>query len=59
MSVIGPRPQLVRDLVVFSTPFDLDSVDFLNSIGQSLWKIPSGEITNLPYLKRISCAFKW
>ena len=38
-------------LVVFSTPFDLDSVDFLNSIGQSLWKIPSGEITNLPYLK--------
>ena len=40
-------------LVVFSTPFDLDSVDFLNSIGQSLWKIPSGEITNLPYLKRI------
>ena len=40
-------------LVVFSTPFDLDSVDFLNSIGQSLWKIPSGEITNLPSLKRI------
>ena len=40
-------------LVVFSTPFDLDSVDFLNSIGQSLRKIPSGEITNLPYLKRI------
>ena len=40
-------------LVVFSTPFDLDSVDFLDSIGQSLWKIPSGEITNLPYLKRI------
>ncbi|MCB5434351.1 N-acetylneuraminate synthase [Blautia faecis] len=40
-------------LVVFSTPFDLESIDFLNSIGQSLWKIPSGEITNLPYLKRI------
>lgn len=40
-------------LVVFSTPFDLGSVDFLDSIGQSLWKIPSGEITNLPYLKRI------
>lgn len=40
-------------LVVFSTPFDMGSVDFLDSIGQSLWKIPSGEITNLPYLQRI------
>lgn len=40
-------------LVVFSTPFDMRSVDFLDSIGQSLWKIPSGEVTNLPYLQRI------
>ncbi len=40
-------------LIVFSTPFDMESVDFLNSIGQTLWKIPSGEITNLPYLKKI------
>ena len=40
-------------LVVFSTPFDMGSVEFLDSIGQSLWKIPSGEITNLPYLQRI------
>lgn len=40
-------------LAVFSTPFDLGSVDFLNSIGQKLWKIPSGEITNLPYLEKI------
>ncbi len=40
-------------LVVFSTPFDLKSVEFLDSIGQRLWKIPSGEITNLPYLERI------
>jgi len=40
-------------LVVFSTPFDLGSVEFLDSIGQTLWKIPSGEITNLPYLQRI------
>ena len=36
-----------------STPFDIDSVDFLSSIGCRLWKIPSGEITNLPYLERI------
>ncbi len=40
-------------LVVFSTPFDLGSVEFLDSIGQNLWKIPSGEITNLPYLEKI------
>ncbi len=40
-------------LVVFSTPFDLASVEFLDSIEQKLWKIPSGEITNLPYLERI------
>ena len=40
-------------LVVFSTPFDLGSIDFLDSIGQKLWKIPSGEVTNLPYLERI------
>lgn len=40
-------------LVVFSTPFDMKSIDFLESTGQSIWKIPSGEITNLPYLERI------
>ncbi len=42
-----------KGLVVFSTPFDLGSVDFLESVGQRLWKIPSGEITNLPYLEKI------
>ena len=40
-------------LVAFSTPFDMGSVDFLDSIGQRIWKIPSGEITNLPYLEKI------
>ena len=40
-------------LIVFSTPFDMESIDFLESIGQNIWKIPSGEITNLPYLERI------
>jgi len=40
-------------LVVFSTPFDMGSIDFLDSIGQVLWKIPSGEVTNLSYLERI------
>lgn len=40
-------------LQVFSTAFDLDSIAFLHSIGQNIWKIPSGEITNLPYLEKI------
>ncbi len=38
----------------FSTAFDLDSVDFLSTLKLGLWKIPSGEITNYPYLKRIA-----
>lgn len=37
-----------------STPFDLESVDFLFQMGISQWKIPSGEITNLPYLIKIA-----
>lgn len=41
-------------LDVFSTPFDMNSVDFLESNNQKLWKIPSGEITNLPMLERIA-----
>lgn len=40
-------------LETFSTPFDMGSVDFLENEGQKIWKIPSGEITNLPYLERI------
>ncbi len=36
-----------------STPFDLDSIDLLENIGMSQYKIPSGEITNLPYLRKI------
>lgn len=37
-----------------STPFDLDSIDFLNTIDMPFWKIPSGEVTNLPYLIALS-----
>ena len=40
-------------LLWFSTGFDLKSLRFLADIGQSVWKIPSGEITNLPYLEAI------
>lgn len=37
-------------ITFLSTPFDFDSIEFLNSIDMPFWKIPSGEITNLPYL---------
>ncbi len=43
-----------RGVKFFSTAFDLDSIDFLASLHLGLWKIPSGEITNYPYLKRIA-----
>ena len=36
-----------------STPFDLTTIDLLSGIGLTTWKIPSGDITNLPYLKKI------
>lgn len=41
-------------ITFLSTPFDLESIDFLDQIGMHLWKIPSGEITNLPYLVKIA-----
>ncbi|MFC1504048.1 N-acetylneuraminate synthase [Spirochaetota bacterium] len=36
-----------------SSPFDLDSIDMLHNLGLAVFKIPSGEITNYPYLKKI------
>lgn len=41
-------------LDTFSTPFDMESIAFLEQEGQAIWKIPSGEITNLPYLERVA-----
>ncbi len=38
----------------FSSAFDMDSIDLLASLGLDRWKIPSGEITNLPYLRKIA-----
>ncbi|MEE1250762.1 MAG: N-acetylneuraminate synthase [Lachnospiraceae bacterium] len=43
-----------KGIIFLSTPFDLDSIDFLQEINIPFWKIPSGEITNLPYLIRIA-----
>ncbi|MEG0681861.1 MAG: N-acetylneuraminate synthase [Eubacterium sp.] len=37
-----------------STPFDLESIVFLNQLEMPFWKIPSGEITNYPYLVKIA-----
>ena len=38
----------------FSTAFDFESMDYLHSLNLGLWKIPSGEVTNYPFLKRIA-----
>lgn len=43
-----------RGIGFMSTPFDLVSIDCLSSIGMDYWKIPSGEITNLPYLRKVA-----
>lgn len=40
-----------------STPFDLDSIQFLNDL-VPFWKVPSGEITNYPYLVQIAKTHK-
>lgn len=42
-----------KGIKFISTPFDLGSIDLLASLGMDIFKIPSGEITNLPYLRRI------
>lgn len=46
-----------KNIHFFSTAFDLDSLDYLKSIGLDLVKIPSGEITNLPYLRKAALLF--
>jgi len=43
-----------RKILFLSTPFDNESVDLLDQIGVPVYKIPSGEITNFPLLKKIA-----
>lgn len=43
-----------RGLVFFSAPFDEDSADELEALGVPLLKVPSGEVTNLPYLQHLA-----
>lgn len=56
------NPEMHRELMAhcgkrrigfFSTGFDKDSIELLASLGLTLFKVPSGEITNLPYLRQI------
>lgn len=51
-----PLSQLCREVGIgfMSTPFDLVSIDCLAPLEMDFWKIPSGEITNLPYLRKIA-----
>lgn len=51
-----PLSKLCKEVGIgfMSTPFDLVSIDSLASLGMDYWKIPSGEITNLPYLRKIA-----
>ena len=42
-----------RGIQFLSSPFDLDSIDFLNNLRLNTFKIPSGEIINLPYLRKV------
>ena len=42
-----------KDIMFLSTPFDHESINLLGALGLQIFKIPSGEITNLPYLRHI------
>ena len=42
-----------QKILFLSTPFDLESIDLLVDLGLMVFKVPSGEITNLPYLRKI------
>ena len=52
----APLARICREVGIgfMSTPFDLVSIDCLAPLGMDYWKIPSGEITNLPYLRKIA-----
>lgn len=43
-----------KGIMFLSTPFDAESIDFLYKMNMPIFKIPSGEITNLPYLIKVA-----
>lgn len=44
---------ITRNIGFLSTGFDIESIDLLSNLGQEYFKVPSGEITNLPYLRHL------
>lgn len=56
LSAYAELAKLCKDegIGFMSTPFDLVSIDTLAELDMDYWKIPSGEITNLPYLRKIA-----
>ena len=47
-----------KGIQFLSTPFDLESIDLLSRLGLEIFKIPSGEITNRPYLRKLGALKK-
>ncbi|MDP8213482.1 MAG: N-acetylneuraminate synthase [Candidatus Zapsychrus exili] len=47
-----------KKIMFLSSPFDLESIDLLAHLGLRIFKIPSGEITNLPFLRKIGSLHK-
>lgn len=47
-----------KNIEFLSTPFDLESIDLLKNLGIKIGKIPSGELTNLPYLRKMAQTFE-
>jgi N,N'-diacetyllegionaminate synthase len=55
---IGDHKKLInyckkKGIIFISSPFDYESIDLLSELKLQIFKIPSGEINNLPYLRRI------
>jgi N,N'-diacetyllegionaminate synthase len=48
----------IKNIQFLSTAFDHDSIDLLAELNIPFYKIPSGEITNLPYLRHVGCMGK-
>ena len=48
-----------KGIQFLSTPFDLESIDLLTRLGLEIFKIPSGEITNMPYLRKLGALNKY
>ena len=44
---------VIKKIIFLSSAFDTESIDLLNNFGVEIFKVPSGEITNLPYLRHL------